>query len=48
MDEDSALNLTPLQLESLVDYILKESVFYLDSDNSASCTKSPRNGTMPM
>lgn len=33
MDEDSELTLTPQQLETLVDYVLKESAAYLDSDD---------------
>ena len=32
VDEDSELNLTLLQLETLVDHILKESVHYLGNE----------------
>lgn len=33
VDEDSELTLTPQQLETLVDYVLKESAAYLDSED---------------
>lgn len=48
MDEDSKLKLTPLQLETLVDYILKESASYLDTENIHSEKQGSSDDTCTM